>query len=118
MVMTNFREMPYVKTLLVALVVLFALGAGVPGGVFARTEMANGHEGDPADGHDMVGGGSGGSADGESQPEAGKLESGLLISNSHGIQFLTEYEFVFQMYFDGQQLVFVAVVNDIFWRQK
>lgn len=59
MIMNNFREMSFVRSLLVALVVLFVLGAGVPRGALARVEIANGHEGDPQDGMDIVGGGSG-----------------------------------------------------------
>ena len=57
--MHNFREMPLVRMFLVALVVLFACGAVVPGGAFARTWMQNGHEGDPEDGMEIIGGGGG-----------------------------------------------------------
>ena len=57
MVMFNFREMPFVWVLSVALVVLFVFGAG---GAVAKVEKLNGHEGDPEDGLEAIGGGSGG----------------------------------------------------------
>ncbi len=68
MVMSNFHEMPFVRALLVALVVLFVVGAGMPGGALARVEMRNGHEGDPDDSLDIIGGGGG--EDGDNWPDA------------------------------------------------
>ncbi len=65
--MLYFREMSFVRALLVALVVLFVVGAGVPEGALARVEMQNGHEGDPTDGHDVVSGGSGDPGDANDQ---------------------------------------------------
>ena len=66
--MKNFREMPFVRALLVALVVVFVWGVGMPGGAFARMEMQNGHEGDPLDGSDIVGGGGGDDPNGPDEP--------------------------------------------------
>ena len=72
MIMNNFRGMPCVRALLVALVFLFVFGAVVPGGAWARVEMQNGHEGDPEDGFDIVGGGSGDQGDSdEARPFGG-----------------------------------------------
>ena len=67
MVIRNFCEAFSVKVLLVVLVVLFVVGVGVPGGALARTYMANGHEGDPDDGFDVVSGGSGDPGDANDQ---------------------------------------------------
>ncbi len=81
--MKNFCEMPVVKVLLVALVVLFVWGLVVPEGALARVQMRDGHEGDPEDGFDFMGGGSGGGNDGaSSKPENVSFKSlglGFLI---------------------------------------
>jgi len=58
MVMRFLRQMPVMRALLVAFVVLFVFGGTSE--VFGRTYMQNGHEGDPTDGLEIVGGGGGG----------------------------------------------------------
>lgn len=83
MVMKNFCEMPVVRALLVALVVLFVWGAGVPEGALARVEMQNGHEGDPLDGSDIIGGGGGDSPGGSVIPPITKeLKNDFLLNCS------------------------------------
>lgn len=116
--MKNFCEMPFVKALFVVLLVIFVLGGITPSEVFARTEMQNGHEGDPTDGHDVVGGGGGGSSENGDEPEAGNRVSDYYINNCLKFYYVLEFGLVFQPSFDGYKLVSVAVVENVFWRKK
>ncbi len=65
--MRFLRQMPVMRALLVAFVVLFVFGVGGTSEVFGRTHMQNGHEGDPGDGYSIFDGdiisGGGGSGD-------------------------------------------------------
>ena len=118
MIMNNFRGMPCVRALLMALVVVFVFGAVVPGGAWARVEMQNGHEGDPTDTHDVVGGGSGFYGGSEDQVITGKSENIFTLDNCCEDFRFIENGIVLTAFFDGQQLFFVFVSDEVIWRQK
>jgi len=112
MVSRKFCEGFSVKALLVALVVLFVCGVGLPGEVVARVEMQNGHEGDPQDGMDVVRGGGGGSPPTEGISEISKRNEGLLSAVTQD-NLASPFSVFFQPYFDGHQFVFVPVFETI-----
>ncbi len=89
--MNNFREMPLVRVLLVALVFVVCFGGFGGELAFARVEMEIEMEGDPGDSYDVYSGGSGGSGgDSESEPQNQPLSNDdhnalfLLYVNSDG----------------------------------
>ena len=81
MIMNYFREIPLLRVLFLALVFVVCFGVLGSGVAFAKHEMQNGHEGDPGDGNDIVGGG-GGESDVQDPPEfiyGGSKEFVLLL---------------------------------------
>ena len=81
--MKNFREMPFVRVLVLALVFVVCFGVFGVDGAFARRELHNGGEGDPEDGMDIVGGGGGDGSVGEENksPEQIVISHGLFVSD-------------------------------------
>jgi len=61
--MNSIRNKSILRVLGLALVLGVLFVGGWAGDSFAEMHMQNGHEGDPLDGSDIVGGGSSGSAD-------------------------------------------------------
>ncbi len=116
--MHNFREMPLVRMFLVALVVLFACGAVVPGGAFARTWMQNGHEGDPSDGVDSIGGGGGDFEGNEDHLLTGEAANSYCKTIWYEEFRHINNEIIFTIIFDGQSLVLIYITDDLLWRQK
>ncbi len=116
MTMNNFREMPFVRALLVALVVVVCFGVLGTGEAFAKYEMQNGHEGDPDDGMDVVGGGGG---EGYSGDDSGDFV--VIFIEIKWVSFEGQFYPVF--YFDSEGIELFSVSNfskssELKWRRK
>lgn len=103
--MNRLREMPFVQVFIVVLVVLFVCGAGLPGNAFARVYMQNGHEGDPEDSYDVIGGGSGDSDDGLDVVGGGATNGSSLLPGEKSVSAQSFVELI--ILGDGSMVFFV-----------